>query len=481
MSAGYEPACVLDGELVEGRGRGTVRNPANVDEIVGTYPLLEQADVDRAVRAAHRARSGWRRTPAAERAALVRRSAEVIGELAGLPELLTREQGKVGWEATIEVGYYELLADMYANMAAELDRGEVLVDDGLGRVVAYREPVGVVAAITPWNWPFGLAAAKVVPALVAGNTVILKPSPVTPLTQLRAFGAVAGLFPPGVLQVVTGSDEEVSAPLLSHPLVGKVSLTGSTATGRLVAAAAAPTLKSITLELGGNDPAVLLDDVTLDDDLFAGLVTGAFATSGQVCFDIKRVYAPRPLVDAVAEGLAAELERAVVGDGLDPATTMGPLTTARQREIVRDLVADAERHGAKVHTRGELTGDPDKGWFLRPSVVTGTPEDRPLVQTEQFGPALPVQPYDRVEDVLEVVNATEQGLTSSVWSADPERAVGVARHIEAGVTFVNSHGLFSMEPTAPFGGVKQSGIGRELGRAGLWDLTEEHVVTTRHP
>ena len=207
---------------------------------------------------------------------------------------------------------------------------------------------------------------------------------------------------------------------------------------------------------------------------------GAFTTSGQVCFDIKRVYAPRALVDQVAEGIAAQLDRAVVGNGLHPETTMGPLTTSRQRDLVRDLVADAERHGAKVQTRGELRADPERGWFLRPSVVTGTPEDHPLVQTEQFGPALPVQPYDDVDEAVGLVNGTELGLTSSVWSADPQRADRVARTIDAGITFVNCHGLLAMETSVPFGGVKQSGVGRELGLAGLHAFTEPHVVTTRH-
>jgi aldehyde dehydrogenase len=473
--------CVIAGEQVEGSRRGEVRNPACVDEVVGTYPLLGTADVDRAVLAAERAQATWRRVPVEERIALVRQSADRIAALGGLGELLTREQGKVSWESTIEIGYYELLADMYGPLVAELDRGEVVIDDDLGRVVRYRDPVGVVLAVTPWNYPFGLAAVKVVPALLAGNAVIIKPSPVTPLTQLEAFGAVADLFPPGLLSVLTGPDDEVSGPLLAHPRVRKIALTGSTPTGRLAAAAAAPTLKNLTLELGGNDAAVLLDDVVLDEELFASLVNGAFTTTGQVCFDIKRVYAPRALVDVVAEGIAAELDRCVIGNGLDPETTMGPLTTRRQRDIVRDLVVDAERHGAKVHTRGELRGDPERGWFLRPSVVTGTPEDHPLVQTEQFGPALPIQPYDDVDEAIRLVNATEQGLTSSVWSADPDHAQKVARWIEAGVTFINSHGLFSMEPAASFGGVKQSGMGRELGIDGLLAFTESHVITTRHP
>ena len=474
-----EGRCLIDGELIEGRRQGEVRNPANVAEIVGTYPLLETGDVDRAVRGAQRAQAAWRRVPAVERAALVLRSAEQVAALGGLRDLLVREQGKVAWEAAFELGYYEALADIYAQMGEELDRGTTLLDDTLGVTTQYHDPVGVVAAITPWNYPFGIAAMKVIPAIIAGCSVIVKPSPVAPLTVLEGFVALAGHFPPGVLSVLTGSDAEVSAHLLAHPGVRKVSLTGSTPTGRIAASAAASTLKNVTLELGGNDAALLLGDVTIDADLCGSLLAGAFATTGQVCVAIKRVYAPRHLVDAVADGLLAELRHAVVGNGLDPATTMGPLTTERQRQIVQRLVAAAESAGAKVRHGGTLNDDPERGWFLRPAIVTGCPEDNPLVQSEQFGPALPVQPYDDIDQAVTMINASEYGLTSSVWTNDVDRGRRVAREIQAGTVHLNSHGLFAMDPRAPFGGVKQSGIGREMGTEGLYTFTESHVVNGR--
>jgi len=474
-----EGRCLIDGELVRGQRQGEVRNPAEVSEVVGTYPLLSSADVDRAVRAAQRAQRAWRRVSAQERADVVSKSAEKMSAIAGLRDLLVREQGKVAWEATFELGYYDAIADTYAQLAAGLDQGTTLLDDTLGVTTQYREPVGVVAAIMPWNYPLGIAAMKIIPALIAGCSVIVKPSPVAPLTLLESFAALADHFPPGLISVLTGADDEVSAYLLGHPDVRKVTLTGSTATGKLAASAAAATLKNVTLELGGNDAALILNDVPIDEDLCATLLSSAFATTGQVCVAIKRIYAPRHLVDEVTEGLVAELRHVVVGNGLHPDTTMGPLTTERQREIVRQLVAGAESAGAKVHRGGRLNADPDRGWFLQPAIVTGCPEDNPLVRAEQFGPALPVQPYDDIEQAVDMINATEYGLTASVWTRDEERGARVGRDIEAGTVNINGHGLFAMDPRVPFGGFKHSGIGREMGIEGLYAFTEPHVINRR--
>lgn len=471
--------CLIDGQLVEGARRAEVRNPADVDEVVGTYPLLGAEDVDRAVEAARKAQVSWQRVPALERAELVRQSSAKVDAVDGITELIVREQGKVLWEATFERGYYEALAESYADYAGVLAQGTTILDDALGTTTLYREPVGVAAAFTPWNYPLGLAAMKVVPALIAGCSVIVKPSPVTPLSTLEAFAALADHFPPGLVNVLTGADAEVSAPLMSHPGIRKISLTGSTVTGRLAASSAAATLKNVTLELGGNDAALLLDDVTVDDDLIAALIGSAFATSGQVCVAIKRVYVPRHLMDAVVDGLVAELEQAVVGNGLAPETTMGPLTTQRQREIITNLLTSAETAGAKVRRCGKLAEDTERGYFLRPAIVTDTPESHPLVQQEQFGPALPVQPYDDLDQAIELVNATELGLTSSVWTSDVERGARTARLIEAGTVHVNNHGLFAMDPRVCFGGVKQSGLGREMGVEGLLAYTEQRVVNTR--
>ena len=461
-------------------GWGEVRNPADTSEVVGTYPLMGAGDVDAAVEAAGKAQREWAARPAGERAAVLAESADRIAALAGLDELLIREQGKVAWEAAFEVGFLEAMTTYYGGMAAALDEGELVVDDGMGQVRVFHEPVGIVGAITPWNWPFALTAVKLVPALLAGNALIVKPASLTPLTVMRALEAIADLFPSGLLSVVTGPGSTVGRRLLEHPLVRKVSLTGSTETGREAAAVAGQTVKNLTLELGGNDAALVLDDCEITEGLCGNLVSGAFTTSGQLCFGIKRVYAPRATARDLADGLCAILDQYVVGNGLLPGTSMGPVNNAAQRDFVVELLTDAEARGGALRRCGEMAGDPERGYFLSPTVVTGLDDSARLVAEEQFGPALPVLAYDSLDEAIDRVNASEFGLASSIWTADEERAVDLARRIEAGTTFVNNHGLFALDLNGPFGGVKQSGLGRELAFPGLAAYTETHTVSTRH-
>jgi aldehyde dehydrogenase len=461
-------------------GWGEVRNPADTSEIVGTYPLMGAGDVDAAVEAAGKAQREWANRPAVERAAVLAEAADRIAAVAGLDELLIREQGKVAWEAAFEVGFLEAMTTYYGAMAPALDEGELVVDDGMGQVRVFHEPVGIVGAITPWNWPFALTAVKVVPALLAGNALIVKPASNTPLTVMRALEAITDLFPSGLLAVVTGPGSTVGRRLLEHPLVRKVSLTGSTETGREAAGVAGQTVKNLTLELGGNDAALVLDDCEITENLCGNLVSGAFTTSGQLCFGIKRVYAPRARAQALADGLGEILGQYVVGNGLEPGTSMGPVNNAAQRDFVVELLADAEARGGTLRRCGDMAGDPERGYFLSPTVVTGLDDSARLVAEEQFGPALPVLAYDSLDEAIDRVNASEFGLASSIWTADEERAVGLARRVEAGTTFVNNHGLFALDLNGPFGGVKQSGLGRELALPGLTAYTETHTVSTRH-
>jgi acyl-CoA reductase-like NAD-dependent aldehyde dehydrogenase len=463
-----------------GAGWGEVRNPADTSEVVGAYPLLGAGDVDAAVEAAGKAQTEWAARPAVERAAVLAEAADRIAALDGLDELLIREQGKVAWEAGFEVGFFEALSSYYAAMAPALDEGELVVDDGLGQLRVFLEPVGIVGAITPWNWPFALTAVKVVPALLAGNAVIVKPASNTPLTVMRALGAITDLFPSGLLSVVTGTGSTVGRRLVDHPLVRKVSLTGSTETGREAAAAAGRTVKNLTLELGGNDAALILEDAVIDEGLCGNLVSGAFTTTGQLCFGIKRVYAPRAVAEELAEGLSAILDQYTVGNGLHPGVSMGPLNNRAQRDFVAELIDDAQARGGAVRRCGEMAGDPERGWFLSPAVVTGLDDSARLVAEEQFGPALPVLAYDSLDEAIDRVNASEFGLASSIWTADEDRGAGLARRIAAGTTFVNNHGLFAVDLNGPFGGVKQSGVGRELALPGLAAYTESHTVSTRH-
>ena len=459
---------------------GEVRNPADTSEVVGTYPLLGASDVDAAVEAARKAQVEWAARPAVERAEVLAEAADRIAGLDGLDELLIREQGKVAWEAGFEVGFFEAMSTYYGAMAPGLDEGELVVDDGMGQLRVFHEPVGLVGAITPWNWPFALTAVKVVPALLAGNAVIVKPASNTPLTVMRALGAITDLFPSGLLAVVTGPGSTVGRRLLEHPLVRKVSLTGSTETGREAAAVAAATVKNVTLELGGNDAALILDDAEIDEALCGNLVSGAFTTTGQLCFGVKRVYAPRAKAEQLADRLCAILDQYTVGNGLEPGVSMGPLNNRAQRDFVVELLADAEARSGAVRRCGEMAGDPARGWFLSPAVVTGLDDSARLVAEEQFGPALPVLGYDSLDEAIDRLNAGEFGLASSIWTADEDRGAGLARRIQAGTTFVNNHGLFAIDLNGPFGGVKQSGLGRELAWPGLAAYTEPHTVSTRH-
>ena len=476
----FDLPALVAGEPLHGRRRRIIRNPAAVDEVVGSAPELTASDVDRAIDSAVKAQAVWAAIPATERANLVGEAAKRIEDLEGLAELVTREQGKVGWEADFEVGVFEGVAAANAEWSARLDEGDLLTDDGMGQLRQVWDPVGVVAAITPSNWPFALTSAKLVPALIAGNAVIVKPAPTTPLAILTACHAIADLFPAGLLSVVTGDPAETAGRLLDHPHVRMVSFTGGTATGRAIAARCASTLKTTTLELGGNDAAVLLDDAVVDERLCGDIISGAFTTTGQLCFAIKRVYVPRRLYRALVDGLVAVLDQLTVGNGLDPESSIGPLHSEAGRRRVEELVADAQARGAESLPCGKMRGDPEAGWFMLPSIVVGMPADAPLVVEEQFGPALPVLAYDDLDEAINMANATEFGLTSSIWTSDEERGARVARRLQAGSTSVNAHGLFALDLKAPFGGVKQSGIGRESGFGGLTSFAESHTISTRH-
>ena len=470
---------LLSGGAGDAAGRVEVRNPADTSEVVGTYPLLEVHHVDAAVEAAQAAQRAWASRPAVARAEALLAAIPDIEAIAGLDELLVREQGKVLWEATFEVGFYEMAARAACEYAETLDRGELRVDDGMGRILIFAEPIGVAGIITPWNFPFAISAQKVISALLAGNGVVLAVAPSTPFTCLAGFRALASHLPDGLLAVVAGPPK-IGQRLVEHPDAGKISFTGSTATGRVIMRSAAENLKNLTLELGGNDAAVILPDQPLDERLFGELVSGAFTTTGQVCLAVKRVYAPAEKVGDLAQGIADLLDEYVIGPGLDPASMMGPLHTARQRDHVVDLVEEARAGGATVRECGELRGDPERGHFLRPAVVTGIDQRARLVREEQFGPALPIVGYGDVDEAIAMANDSEYGLCSSLWTTDEEYGMRLARRLQAGSTYVNSHGLFSVDPRAPFGGVKASGVGRELGLEGVLDFCERHTISNRH-
>ena len=350
------------------------------------------------------------------------------------------------------------------------DFPEKVIEDSASRKVELRrKPLGVVGLIVPWNFPLILVGTKVPPALLAGNTVVLKPAPTTPLATLRFAELIKDALPPGVLNVITDANDLGSA-LTQHPDVRKISFTGSSATGKKVMSSAAETMKRITLELGGNDAGIVLDDA--DPKTAAqGIFRGAFRNSGQVCVAMKRLYVHESIYDQMCEELVALASKdAVVGDGLEQGTQFGPLQNRMQFEKVKAIIQDAGKHG-KVLTAGTV---PDKGYFIRPTIVRDIEDGTRLVDEEQFGPVLPVIKYSDPEDALARANASPYGLGASVWSSNPARARALAERMDAGTVWINKHA--ELAPNIPFGGAKESGIGVEMGEESLNEFTQLQVI-----
>jgi acyl-CoA reductase-like NAD-dependent aldehyde dehydrogenase len=346
----------------------------------------------------------------------------------------------------------------------------VIQNNAQGRIEIRRKPLGVVAAITPWNYPIMLGMWKIAPALLSGNTIVLKPSPYTPITTLMLGEILRDIVPPGVLNVVSGGDE-LGSWMTSHPTPRKISFTGSVETGKKVAAAAAPDLKRVTLELGGNDAAIVLSDVDLGS-VAPKIFWGAMENSGQICSAIKRVYVPEQMYAPMLEMLGELAKGVKVGNGLEPGTQLGPINNRPQFERVTELVEDAKKHGAKIVSGGSRVGS--EGYFFAPTIVGNISDGVRLVDEEQFGPALPIIPYKDVDDAVRRANATHYGLSGSVWSKDSNRGAEVAAQLECGSAWVNQH--LAIAPNLPFGGAKWSGIGVENGPWGLLGFTEIQVV-----
>ena len=452
----------IAGEAVAATDTFGVINPATGD-VFDQAPECSRTQLDTAMQAAEHAFPSWRLDESVRREALRASAAAVRAALDDLAPVLTREQGKPLSRAVTELKGAAKWFDYTARLEIPVD---VALDNDRVRVEVRRRPHGVVAAITPWNYPVSLAVWKIAPALLAGNTVVLKPSPFTPLATLRLGEILRGLLPPGVLNIVSGGDD-LGAWMTSHPSVRKISFTGSVSTGKLVAAAAAPDLKRVTLELGGNDPAIILADVD-PEAVAAKVFWGALENCGQVCSAIKRVYVPASKYEAFLDAIGRVASAARVGDGFDDTTQVGPVNNAPQFERVTELVDDARRQGARIVTGGERVGD--RGYFYAPTVVGDISDGTRLVDEEQFGPALPIVPYDDVDDALTRANATHFGLSGSVWSGDTARATTVAGQLECGTAWVNQH--LNVLPHAPFGGTKWSGIGVENGPWGLLGFTE---------
>ena len=476
---------IIDGNWVPATGDRSyaVRNPANPDELVGEAAQAGTEDVNRAIEAASRAFPAWAALSFQQRAAYLLQIADKIvadqDELQARIRLFTREHGKVLREATMEM---TRLGDRFTYCAGQAER--LATDEKLRGppfdTLITRQPRGVAALIVPWNWPLSILGAKLPQALIAGNTVVIKPAQRSAMAPCMTMRIMAEVLPSGVLNVVTGASAEIGDTLVSHPLVSKINFTGGVETGKHVMRVAADTLKPVTLELGGNDPALVLEDALLDAAAIQRMVLGTFMTSGQVCMAIKRIYVHRSRYDELLQQFMAATDRYVVGNGLEDGVTMGPLNNAAQLKIVQEFIVDARQRGAAVHELGQIADEETykKGYFQRPVVVTGANHDMKIVAQEQFGPAIAIMPFATEEEAIQLANDSEFGLCSSVWSQDRERAVNVARRLEAGYTYLNAHGPTAQDNRAPFGGFKHSGIGRNLGFEGIMEFLEPHSISS---
>lgn len=457
---------LIDGALDHGDGLIDVIDPSTGQPFAQCARAAAR-HVDLAVDAAQRAFTSWsRRSLSARQAVLLQIAETIAAHRDELARLLTQEQGKPLKDAVWEVDGAAFIFRHYAATDIEI---RIVADDALRRVEEHRQPLGVVAAILPWNFPLFMAAAKIAPALLTGNALVLKPAPTTPLTTLRLGALCKDIVPRGVLNLL--ADQNDIGPLLtSHPGVRKVAFTGSTQTGLKVMSSIVPTMKRLTLELGGNDAGIVLDDCdpkAIAEDLYAA----AFTNNGQICVAMKRLYVPDSLYDDVCRELKAVVSSKVVGPGLDPASDLGPIQNRQQFAKVKDLI-EASRKDGEILCGGECASD--GGYFIRPTLVSNIDAAAALVVEEQFGPVLPIIRYHQLDDAIASANATEFGLGNSVWSPDLARAHDVAMQLDSGTVWINKHG--DVTPDVPFGGAKMSGIGVEYAQDGLHELTQLKII-----
>ncbi len=461
---------VIDGQSIATEGTFDVLNPSD-GQVVGAAPKATVAQLDQAVSAAQTAYEKWSKADDATRQKACVAIADTLRDHAEeLAQLLTLEQGKPlnGMGSRYELGGAEAWARYTAGLELPV---KVLQDDNQGRVELHRKPVGVVGSITPWNWPLMIAIWHIVPAIRTGNTVVIKPSPLTPLSTIRMIELLNTVLPTGVLNCVTG-ENDIGAAISSHPGIAKIVFTGSTETGKKIMAGAAATLKRLTLELGGNDAGIVLPDCD-PRQIAEGLFWGAFINGGQTCAALKRLYVHEDIYEDVCRELTSFAATVKVGDGLSEDSVLGPVQNRMQYQKVKDLVEDAKRRGGRILIGGD-SDDNAPGNFYPVTLVADLNNGDRLVDEEQFGPALPIIKYSDLDEVIRRANDNPNGLGGSVWGRDLAKAKKVASQLECGSVWINKHG--AIQPNVPFGGVKGSGLGVEFAEEGLVEYTTIQVI-----
>ncbi|WP_454754669.1 aldehyde dehydrogenase family protein [Cupriavidus necator] len=460
----------IDGRAVLSLAGFHVLNPAT-ELVMAEAPDCTAKQLDEAVASARRAAPGWAGLSLQKRQAYVKQIGETISaNVEELAQLLTQEQGKPLNDARGEVQR----AAFWCSEIAKLEIPVLTLADSATELVrVYRVPLGVVGGIVPWNFPLALAMWKVAPALLTGNTMVLKPSPYTPLTTLKLGEMLRDVLPAGVLNVISGTD--ALGPLMSaHPGIDKISFTGSTQTGRKVMASAAVNLKRLTLELGGNDAAIVLPDVDIEE-LAPILFWAAFRNNAQFCLAIKRLYIHEDIYDRLTQALIRLANETRVGPGSEESVQLGPVQNRLQFERLQDLLEDTRRNGYRILVGGQLSAR--KGYFFPVTLIDNPPETARVVQEEAFGPILPLLKFSDIDDVIQRANNSEYGLGGSVWGRDEDQAMRIARQLKTGTVWVNE--IHTIGPNKPLAGHKQSGVGVENGEEGLLEYTVPQTVSVK--
>lgn len=458
-------------------------NPARPAELVGYAAAASVSDVNHAVDSAHSAFPSWSSLSFAERAAKLREAAAALtlnaSGMAERSQLFTREHGKVLRETQMELSRFGDRFKLTASYAGRIAADEKIDTPPFDTLIT-RQARGVALLIVPWNWPLSILGAKLPQALLAGNTVVIKLPENVALAPAQTLHEIARLFPPGVVNILTGDAYEIGDALVGHRLVKTVNFTGSIPIGRHIMKVAAENLTPVVLELGGNDAAIVLEDADLNAAAFQKMYFAAFATSGQICMAMKRLYVHVSRYDDVVDGLSAACNKAVIGDGLLPTTTMGPVNNAKQLKTVTDMIAEARANGCEVIERGSVPDEQlyTSGYFQKPALALNPGQHLSVVKDEQFGPVLPIMPFASTDEAIQLANNSDYGLCSSVWTTDRTRAIAISRQLETGYTYINNHGAMAQDSRAPFGGFKHSGIGRNLGFEGVAAFTEKHAISS---